>query len=103
MWGVPDLLPKSPLGPAQTGLTGELLFPNWFGEDLGSVVEIPVTSLIRDLLRGETVDGDSVSNSVALLSAFEPFSLEFATFEGGGTNAAPELRLILTFSERVGN
>lgn len=98
----PDLLPKSPLGASQTGIAGELLLPAWFNTELGHVVELPLTALIRDLLRGETEDGDPVSSTLALLSAFEPLSLEFATFLGGGTEDAPTLRLILTFSERVG-
>jgi len=98
----PSLLPKSPLGPTRTAIGGEILLPQWFGAEVGHVVEASVTSLVRDILRGETEDGDPVSTSLALLSSFEPLSLEFVTFEGGGAPQAPQLRLILTFSERVG-
>ena len=77
----PDLLPKSPLGPTTTGLAGEVLAPEWFSTDVGRVVEVPFTTVVRDLLRGETIDGDPVSNSIALLSSFEPLSLQFVSFK----------------------
>ena len=95
---VPEILPKSPLGPSAVGLFGEILSPEWFRPPAGQVVEIPVTELVRDLLRGETSDGDQVSNTVALLSAFEPLTIEYASFEGAQSPGAPELRLILNFS-----
>ncbi|NNF26854.1 MAG: hypothetical protein HKN73_06535 [Gemmatimonadetes bacterium] len=98
----PDLLPKSPLGPTQVGLVGELLEPELFGSEAGTVIEIPVTGLIRDIVRGETLDGNPVSSSVALLSLFEPLSLQFLSFDGAGAPAEPVLRIILTFSNGIG-
>ena len=98
----PDLLPKSPLGPTQVGLVGEILGPELFSTEAGTTIEIPVTNLVRDIVRGETVDGDPVSSSVALLSLFEPLSLQFMTFDGAGAAAEPELRIILTFSNGIG-
>lgn len=101
----PSFLPKSPLGPSNggiggTGFAGTLLAPDLFdAPGTGETVEIPVTRLIRDLLRGETASGDPVpSTTVALLSTFEPVSIEYASFEGPGSPAAPRLRLILSFS-----
>lgn len=102
----PSFLPKSPLGPSNggvggtTGFAGTLLAPDLFDDPgTGETVEIPVTRLIRDLLRGETASGDPVpSSTVALLSTFEPVSIEYASFEGPGSPAAPRLRLILSFS-----
>lgn len=101
----PSFLPKSPLGPSNAriggvGLAGTLLVPDLFADPTtDETVEVPVTRLIRDLLRGETESGDPVpSSTVALLSTFEPLSLEFASFEGPGSPAAPRLRLILSFS-----
>ena len=104
---VPDILPKSPLGPSITGLGGVFLSPEWFRPPGGHVVEVPVTGFIHDLLRGETAEGDPVSNTVALLSTFEPLSIEYASFEGLGPagvlqRGEPELRLILNFA-RAGN
>ena len=81
------------------------------------MVEIPVTDLVRDLLRGETAGGDPVTGSYALLTIFEPLSIEYASFLGldgtaagggasqGGAGAgdgSPELRIILNFA-RGGN
>ena len=60
-------------------------------------MEVPVTTVVRDLLRGETSDGDPVSNTVALLSTFEPLSIEYASFEDAVGPGAPRLRLILNF------
>ncbi len=98
----PDLLPKSPLGPTVVGLVGEILVPELFGPQAGTVIEIPVTGLIRDIVRGETVTGEAMTNSIALLSLFEPLSLQFVSFDGAGAPAEPELRLILTFSNGIG-
>lgn len=99
---VPDVLPKSPLGPSLAGFAGVVLAPEWFAPPAGHVVEVPVTALVRDLLRGETSDGDPVTGTVALLSAFEPLSIEYVSFRGPGGAAgaagAPELRLILNFA-----
>ena len=101
---VPDVLPKSPLGPSLTGIAGVILAPEWFEPPARHAVEVPVTGMVRDLLRGETADGDPVSSTVALLSAFEPLSIEYASFEGLGrpgdasSVGAPELRLILNFA-----
>ena len=69
-----------------------------FEPPAGELLEIPITSLVRDLLRGETASGDSISNAVALLSAFEPVSVEYQTFEGAASPDAPGLRLILNFA-----
>ncbi|MCY4400319.1 MAG: hypothetical protein OXE96_13415 [Gemmatimonadetes bacterium] len=94
---VPDILPKSPLGPPTTGFAGVVLAPEWFSPPAGHVVEVPVTGLVRDLLRGETPDGDPVSNTVALLSRFEPLSIEYVSFSDERSADAPRLRLILNF------
>ncbi len=94
----PDFLPKSPLGPSLSGPFGTLVPPEWFQPPAAEVVEIPVTGLVRDLLRGETVDGDPVSGTIAVLSAFEPLSVEYMSFDGPTSPAAPTLRLVLNFS-----
>lgn len=106
----PLFLPKSPLGPSNAGigspagLAGTILAPELFGVDADEeTVEVPVTRVIRDLLRGETASGDPVpSATVALLSTFEPVSIEYVSFEGPGSPAAPRLRLILSFSPDEG-
>ena len=94
----PDILPKSPLGPSRVGLAGEPVPHEWFQPPAGEVVEIPITGLVRDLIRGETVDGDPVPGTIAVLSAFEPFSMEYMTFDGATSPAAPALRIVLIFS-----
>ncbi|MDE2975232.1 MAG: hypothetical protein OXU64_11055 [Gemmatimonadota bacterium] len=94
----PQFLPKSPLGPSRLGLGGKWLSHELFEPPAGELVEIALTSLVRDLLRGETAAGDPITNTVALLSTFEPVSLEYHTFEGAASPDAPGLRLILNFS-----
>ena len=94
---VPDILPKSPLGPGTTGIAGVVLGPELFVPPAGRVVEVPMTTVVRDLLRGETDDGDPVSSTVALLSTFEPLSIEYASFADAVGPGAPRLRLILNF------
>lgn len=101
---VPDVLPKSPLGPSLSGIAGVILAPEWFAPPGGHIVEVPVTGLVQDLLRGETTEGDPVSTTVALLSTFEPLSIEYASFEGLGAAPGgparpgePELRMILNY------
>lgn len=99
---VPDILPKSPLGPGTTGITGVALAPQLFRPPAGQIVEVPMTTVVRDLLRGETSDGDPVSSTVALLSTFEPLSIEYVSFEDAVGPGAPRLRLILNFSQGSG-
>ncbi len=99
---VPDILPKSPLGESLTGIAGVILAPEWFAPPGGHTVEVPVTGLVRDLLADPGEGGDPMSSTVALLSSFEPLSLEYASFVGLGRTGVvvgePELRLILNFS-----
>ena len=95
----PDFLPKSPLGPSTLGRRGGAgLAPELFRPPAGQVVEIPVTELVRDQLRGEDERGQPVSSTVALMSILEPWSLEYATFGGRLSDSPPSLRLILNFS-----
>lgn len=94
----PDFLPKSPLGPSRLGFAGKLVPHELFEPPAGEVLELVVTSLVRDLLRGETEGGGPIGNSVALLSTIEPISVEHLTFEGAASPDAPALRLILNFS-----
>lgn len=94
----PSVLPKSPLGPSLSGPFGTLVPPEWFHSPAGDVLEIPVTGLVRDLLRGETIDGDPVSKTIAVLSAFEPLSVEYMSFDGATSPTAPALRIVLNFS-----
>lgn len=97
----PSLLPKSPLGPPVTSFQGVRVPPSHFGEAAGSGLNIPITGYVRNLIRGENTAGHPVSNTVAILSAFEPTSLHFATFQGPDGDHPPELRLILTLGEGV--
>lgn len=94
----PDLLPKSPLGTSLVGALGVSIAPEWFGDDAGQTVSIPVTTFVRSLV------DDSVGQKVrdlVLLTPLEPLSIGFGTFAGPGTGAAPRLRLILTVTDTV--
>lgn len=94
-------LPKAPLGASITGAIGRRVDPSLFGENEGAEIEIPVTTLVRDLLRGETAAGRVPSNTLALLSTFEPLSISFASFHGPGSPDEPVLKLIVTVGRSV--
>ena len=95
----PDFLPKSPLGPSTLSREGGAgLAPELFRAPAGHVVEIPVTDVVRDQLRGEDALGHPITGTVALMSILEPWSIEYATFGGRMSRSPPSLRLILNFS-----
>jgi hypothetical protein len=96
----PDRMPKSPLGGSLTGIVGTLLPPEYFGEDAGAEVKVPLGSYIEALI--EAGPDTDLPTSLALLSTYEPLSLYFASFEGPESGMGPELRLILTYGEGVG-
>ena len=94
-----DALPKSPLGesliqdPSGTVIPGE-----FFGLQDDQLVEIPITSFVRDLLSGPESTGRVRPNTLALISKAEPSSFAFASFHGPGSSMEPMLKLILTVS-----
>lgn len=92
----PEVLPKSPLGSSRIG--AQEVPPDLFAAPAGEVLELPVTTLVRDLLRGETVSGGPISSSAAILTAAEPYSIDHLTFEGAESPLAPALRVILIFA-----
>lgn len=94
-------MPKSPLGPTLVGPFGRNVAPGPFGDGEGTEVEIPITSFVRAILEGDSVGGFPPSRSLALLSAFEPSSITFASFFGPGTPGAPVLKLIVTAGRSV--
>lgn len=89
-------MPKSPLGPSLSQGFGTLLDPLLFGEGEGGRVEIPITDFVRAILQGDSVGGFPPPRSLALLSALEPSSFTYASFQGPGTPGAPVLKLIVT-------
>lgn len=97
----PAHLPKSPLGEAMAGIYGHALPAEYFGASAGVEVSIPITAYVQTLIRGETVTGDSVPTTIALLSALEPSALELATFQGLEGANPPYLKLILTLGDRI--
>ena len=95
-------LPKAPLGQSLVGtLFGRRVGPDAFGSLPGEVIEIPITSFVRTLLEGPGRDGIDPPRTLALLSAFEPISIAFASFEGPGAVGEPRLRLVLTIGPPV--
>lgn len=95
----PPRLPKSPLGPSETGGLGTAVPPEAFGVLAGSPVAVPVTSFVRTLLAGPDTNGRPPPSTLALLSALEPASVSFASFYGPGDPREPVLKLVIT----VGN
>ncbi len=95
----PRFLPKSPLGPSSLAVTGgAAVAPELYRPEAGQVFELPITEHVRDQLRGETAFGDPVSSTLALMTVFEPLSIEYASFAGRNSATPPMLRLILNFS-----
>jgi hypothetical protein len=97
----PSRLPKSPLGSSLAGVLGVQLIPEYFGEEAGTQVDIPIGAYIESLIAQNTGEDVKVPPTVALLSLFEPLSLYFAAFEGPDSPTGPVLRLILTLAEDV--
>jgi len=96
----PDRFPRSPLGESFIPF-GQRVAADWFGVNAGRPVSVPVTGLVRDLVRGETLSGETPARAVALLAPLEPLSFEFTPFEGPGTAGAPSLRILLTLLDGV--
>ena len=61
-------------------------------------MEVPITSILRDLLSEPEVSGRDRPNTLALISKAEPSSFAFASFHGPGSSMEPMLKLILTVS-----
>ncbi len=97
----PEKLPKSPLGETLIGPGGQIVPPFAFGVESSSEVALPITSFVRGLIDPETDEGERGRGSLALLAAFEPFSVSFASFWGPGTPRAPSLRLLVTVADPV--
>ena len=96
----PERIPKSPLGDP-LAVTGTTLPPQIFAEQAGSRVALSLTELVRDVFESGVV-GDLPLSTIALLGAFEPGPLGFASFDGPGGASAPALRLVLTVGGKVG-
>ncbi|MEX0837521.1 MAG: hypothetical protein WD101_04255 [Gemmatimonadota bacterium] len=97
-----DALPKAPLGAPVVGSLGRRLPAAYFGDEAEAQVEIPITSLVRNILRGiDPTTGRPYPNSLALLSPFEPLSIAYGSFHGPGTGFAPVLKLIVTVGPSV--
>ena len=92
-------LPKSPLGPSLTGLLGEKVAPEAFQpEGRNAEIEIPVTSFVRDVVRGVDGRGDPVTGTLALLARVEPASLPYAAFHGPEGEHPPYLKVVISVS-----
>ena len=93
-------LPKAPLGGSLVGLIGRRVGPEVFGDPEGTEVEIPITNYVRSLVEDDTTQ-TRPPTTLALLSAFEPFSISYASFFGPGSPQEPVLKLILTAGPSV--
>ncbi|MCH2460313.1 MAG: hypothetical protein MK239_04615 [Gemmatimonadetes bacterium] len=92
-----DALPKSPLGESLIqNPFGTVIPGDFFGLQDGQLVEVPITSFVRDLLSEPEVSGRDRPNTLALISKAEPSSFAFASFHGHGSTMEPMLKLILT-------
>ncbi len=96
-----EALPKSPLGASLIGLLGRRVAPDAFGAAEGQEIEVPITSFARARLRAESGEGPLPTNTLALLSVFEPVSIAFASFYGPGGPNEPVLKLVITAGKKV--
>jgi hypothetical protein len=94
-------LPKAPLGNSLVGFAGRRIGPEVFGEPEGTEVEIPITNYVRSLVEDDTTQTQPPPRTLALLSAFEPLSIGYASFFGPGFPEEPVLKLILTAGSSV--
>jgi hypothetical protein len=94
----PEHLPRSPLGMTVQSIP-TFLDPGIFAPGEETLVELPMTRYVRDLLREPQPGGDPVPSVLALMTGFEPWALEPATFWGVGSELEPVLRLVLTVSD----
>jgi hypothetical protein len=97
----PSRLPKSPLGSTLVSAFGVSLPPELFSAGGEEDLSLSLGAYIVDLIRGESVLGETVPTTLALLSLFEPLSLQYVSFEGPQSENPPVLRLILTVGEGV--
>ncbi len=95
-------LPKSPLGPSFIdNFLGRRVAGEAFSSQPGQEIEVPITTFVRELVAGETEDGQVPPNTLALLSVFEPLSIAYASFVGPNAVGEPRLRFVLTIGPAV--
>ena len=91
----PEHLPRAPLGNSIQVPVLQVP-PEIFAGGEGPVLEIPITSFVKDLARGVTEDSVPAPNTVALLAAIEPQSFELMRFLGPDTSSPPLLRILVS-------
>ncbi len=96
----PPRLPRSPLS-APIQVAGPPLPPEWFSTEPQTPYEIGMTNYFRSLIQPDTTRGPGPSSTLAILADPEPSGLDVISFFGPGSEAAPELRLILTVTDGV--
>jgi hypothetical protein len=96
----PERLPRSPLGSSLLQAPRELPAA-FFTEDGGGSIAIPMTSFVQAVISGTTNQGQATPRTLALLSAFEPESLDLATFAPPGSENEPYLRIVFTLTDGV--
>ena len=94
-------LPKAPLGNSLVDSPGRLIAPEFFGEQAGQDVEVPITIFAQSLISGTGAVGIEPPETLALLSVSEPVSIAFGSFHGPGDESAPFLKLIITIGRSV--
>jgi hypothetical protein len=95
----PESLPKAPLGGPVS--VPQILPPELFAAQAGTVVAIPVTSFVIGIQAAAAATGSMPDAWLALLSSPEPNQIGFASFEGLGGPGAPVLRLLYTIADAV--
>ena len=98
---LPSRVRRSPLGPSAQTIP-KMVAPELFSPGSASMVELPVTRYLRELLTDPPDGSDATSPVLMLLTTFEPWSLEHATFWGLGSDNEPTLRLVLSWTEGLG-
>ena len=111
----PERLPRSPLAFPVACPTGScpMLLPatvvdeDDFGTDPNTLVVLPLTRYLRDLLQDQEAVADPVPSTMALLFGLDALTglemrpMQHATFWGPGTEFEPILRLVITVTNGV--
>jgi len=99
----PERLPKSPLGATLLNSLGQhtRVRAEAFRAGGRTEAELPLTSFVRDQLRGTTDGGGDPPTTVTVLSIQEPLSFDLGWFDGPDGATPPFIRILLTVADSL--
>jgi len=99
----PERLPKPPLGATLLNSLGQhtRVRAEAFRAGGRTEAELPLTSFVRDQLRGTTDSGGDPPTTVTVLSIQEPLSFDLGWFDGPDGATPPFIRILLTVADSL--